>query len=232
MQGQNNKNFIPLNGFRPLRKVSRFFSSITAGMFTGLSMAVFALAAVCLLFHATTAHAFGLTQCASTRFGSDLVCTANDVSITGISIVPGGLQSCVGGSTVNVDLDVTVNFATPNRWDTGIFLVNDGKNPQLLPANGGSSSCTVSVLPTASPFLNLDPGPWGGVLDTCGDGNNTINGGTGSGVVRITGVPVSCQAVSLSAGNLYIPFVVSWDNQSSPSGATCTSNLDPVPNTK
>jgi len=29
-----------------------------------------------------------------------------------------------------------------------------------------------------------------------------------------------------------VSFVVSWDNQASPSGSTCASNLDPVPNTK
>ncbi|MFZ3072109.1 MAG: hypothetical protein WA162_02555, partial [Thermodesulfobacteriota bacterium] len=111
-----------------------------AGMFIAAG-----LAAVCLLFHATSAHSYGLTQCAGERFGSDLVCTAADVSITGIAVAPGGPTACVGGSTINIDLDVTVNFAVPNRWDVGIFLVNDGKDPELLPINGGSNSCTVAV---------------------------------------------------------------------------------------
>lgn len=211
---------------------SRFFNSMSTGISVGLRMAVFVMAAVCLLSYSTTAHAFGLTECAPSRKAMDLVCTANDVSITGIAIAPGGPTSCVGGSTINIDLDVTVNFAVPDRWDIGIFLVNDGKDPQLTPVNGGATSCTVSVLPTTLPFLNLDPGPWGGITDACGDGNSSINGGTGSGVLRINAVPVSCQAITNSGGNLYIPFVVSWDNQSSPSGDTCTSNLDPVPNTK
>lgn len=194
-------------------------------------IAAWLLSAVILLLHAGVAHAFGATECAASRKASDLVCTANDVSITGISVAPGGPTSCVGGSTINIDLDVTVNFSVPDRWDIGIFLVNDGKNPKLLPANGGASTCSVAVLPTTSPFLNLDPGPWGGVLDTCGDGNGSINGGTGSGVLRVTGVPVSCRALTSSGGKLYIPFVVTWDNQSSPSGSTCASNLDPLPNT-
>jgi uncharacterized repeat protein (TIGR01451 family) len=187
------------------------------------------------LAEAAAGGTFGATECAASRFGSDLVCTAGDVSITGIAIVPGGPTSCIGGSSVTIDLDVTVNFATPTRWDAGIFLATDGKDPQKLPANGGATSCTVAVLPTTSPFLNDDPGPWpgpGGIADTCGDGNNSINGGTGSGVVRIIGVPVSCQAVDLSGGRLFIPFLTSWDNQSSPSGSTCTSKLNPVPNTK
>lgn len=183
------------------------------------------------------AGTFGATECAASRFGSDLVCTAQDVSITGIAVAPGGPTSCVGGQSVTITLDINVNFATPNRWDAGLFLSSDGKTPELLPASGGASSCTVAVLdtPTINPatsFLDLDPGPWGGTTDACGDGNSSISGGTGSGVQRVTGVPVACQAVDLSGGRLFIPFLTSWDNQSSPSGSTCTSNLNPVPNTK
>ncbi len=177
------------------------------------------------------AHAFGVTECAASRKGSNLGCTAADVSITGIAIAAGGPTSCVGGTTIPLDLDITVNFAVPDRWDIGIFLVNDGLNPRLLPAGGGATSCTVGILPTTAPFLNLDPGPWGGILDTCGDGNGTISGGTGSGVYTMTGVPVSCKAITSSGGKLYVPFVVSWDNQSSPVGGLCTSIADPVPNT-
>jgi uncharacterized repeat protein (TIGR01451 family) len=191
-----------------------------------LVLAIFMVPAV----HTTPVHAYGANQCAASRFGSDLGCTAQDVSITGIALAPGGPASCIGGSSVMVDLDVTVNFATPDRWDVGIFLANDGRDPLLLPASGGSATCSVAVLPTSSPFLDLDGVPQG-TADTCGDGNGAIGGGTGTGVLRVTGVPVSCQAIGLSGGKLYIPFVVSWDNQKSPSGNLCTSIADPVPNT-
>ncbi len=190
-------------------------------------MASFLLAAV-LLSSSSSALAFGVTDCAATRKGSDLGCTAGDVKITGLAVAPGTPTSCVGGTTFTADLDITVNFAVPDRWDVGIFLSRDGKDPQTLPANGGASSCSVGILPTSYPFLDLDPN---GGLDTCGDGNGSINGGTGSGVLRMEDVEVPCQAVGLSGGNLYIPFVVSWDNQSSPSGSDCTSIADPVPNT-
>lgn len=196
-------------------------------------MFVSGVAVACLLSYTITVHAFGTQQCAASRFASNLNCTANDVSITGIAIAPGGPTFCIGGSIIVVDLDVTVNSGVPNRWDIGIFLANDGKNPKLTPANGGSNVCSVGILPTTDPpFRNLDPGPWGGILDTCGDVNGSMNGNTGRGVLRMTGVPVSCQAISLSGGKLYIPFVVSWDTQSSPSGGTCTSIADPVPATK
>jgi hypothetical protein len=173
------------------------------------------------------AAVFPVTQCAGTRFGSDLGCTANDVQITGMT-VSSGPATCTGGGSVTLDLSLTVNFGSPNRWDIGIFISNDGKDPQLTVANGGATSCSVAVLPNTAPFLNLDSN---GGTDTCGDGNSTINGGTGSGVLNMTNVTVPCQSLSAS-GQLYIPFVVSWDNQASPTGAICTSNANPVPNTK
>jgi len=179
---------------------------------------------------------FAPTACAATRFNGDLGCTANDVNITNITLAPTVSQtSCVSGTPVTLDLDMTVNFASPNRWDVGIFIANDGKLPSLLPANGGSSSCSVAVLPITPEtgsytFPDLDGVPQG-TLDTCGDGNNSINGGTGSGVKRMTGVTIPCYATSDSGGKLFVPFVVSWDNQKSPIGGLCTSNQYPVPNT-
>lgn len=185
---------------------------------------------------------FPATACAATRFNGDLGCTANDVNITGISYVagsiPGGGSSCVSGTPVTLDLDLTVNFAVPDRWDVGIFIANDGKLPTVLPANGGASSCSVDILPTTPPFLDLDGVPQG-TLDTCGDGNGSIDdstlpGGTaplGDGVKRMTGVTLPCYASPASGGKLFIPFAVSWDNQKSPVGSLCTSNLYPVPNT-
>lgn len=183
-----------------------------------------------ILSPATDAYSFDDDMCAAERYGSNVGCTAGDVSITGISVAPGTPTSCVGGSTFLADLDITVNFSQPNRYDIGIFLSNDGKDPTMLPTNGGSDNCSVGVLPTSFPFLDLDPN---GGLDTCGDGNKNINVApdTGSGVVRLTDVPVSCTTLAGSGGNLYIPFVVTWDNQASPSGDDCTSIADPVPGT-
>lgn len=189
---------------------------------------IFLMAAACFVTRTMTAHAFPVTQCAGSRYGSNLNCTANDVSITGMSVV-GDTTSCTGGTNITVDLEVTVNFGVSTRYDIGIFISNDGKDPQLTVANGGAASCSVAVLPNSSPFLNLDPN---GGADTCGDGNKAgIGGGTGSGILYMTNVTVPCQALAGSGGNLYIPFVVSWDQNSSPPGANCTSNADPVPGT-
>ena len=141
--------------------------------------------------------------------------------------VVGDTTSCIGGASVTLDLELTVNFAVPSRYDIGIFISNDGKDPQYLPASGGANSCSVSVLPNSSPFLNLDPN---GGTDTCGDGNKAgIGGGTGNGIHYMPGTTVACQSLAGAGGNLYIPFVTSWDQQASPAGATCTSAVDPVP---
>ena len=190
-------------------------------------MRAFALLAALFSLIPDAARAYGNTQCAGDRFGSDLVCSANDVQITQMEVVSAP-SSCNGGGTVTLDLRLTVNFGSASRYDPGIFLSNDGRDPQLTVANGGATSCSVAVLPTTSPFLNLDPN---GGTDTCGDGNSSINGGTGSGQIVMSNVTVTCQALN-NGGGLYVPFVVSWDNQASPSGLTCNGIDDPVPNTK
>lgn len=183
---------------------------------------VICVAAACLLSRTVTAYAFPVTQCAGDRFGSNLGCQANDVSITSIQIVVGS-ASCIGGTNITVDLNATVNFGNPTRYDIGVFISNDGKDPQLTVANGGAASCSVAILPLIPPFENID-------LDGCGDGHKAgVGGGTGSGILLMPGVTISCQAISGSSGNLYIPFVVSW-NQSS--GLDCYSIADPVPGGK
>lgn len=213
---------------------SRFLQSIMrpdSGFETGFPARIFAITwlAVILFSTAITAHAdtFPADQCAADRYGSDLNCNANDVAITGMAVV-GDTTSCIGGANVTLDLQMTVNFAVPDRYDIGIFISNDGKTPQTKATNGGAASCAVSVLPTASPFLDLDGGATG---DICGDGNGTIGGGTGSGIHYMPNVTVPCQSLTGASGNLYIPFVVSWDNNKTPPGDVCTSNRNPVPGT-
>lgn len=171
---------------------------------------------------ASAVQAFPTNMCAANRFGADLGCTANDVAVSSISVVSGTQASCVGGSTITVDLDVTINVAIPDRWDIGVFLSNDGKDGQLLIANGGATSCSVSTLPfSPAPFRNLD-----------GDGCGDIAQLPASGVLRMTGATILCSGSGSTSGNLVVPFVVTWDNQSTPPGGTCNTNADPVPNTK
>jgi len=176
-----------------------------------------------VLLAAASAHAFPTDMCAGDRFGTDLGCTANDVAISSIAVAPGSPSSCVGGTQITVDLDVTINTGTPDRWDIGIFLSKDGRDPQLTTAGGGGTSCNVRTLPfTPDPFVDLDG-------DGCGDIRSTV---TTTGVLRVSGATILCSGSGSTSGNLVVPFVVSWDNQKTPPGGVCSSNADPVPNTK
>lgn len=198
---------------------------------------------------------FATDLCAGDRFGSDLGCTANDVQITKIVITPGSSPpaGCTGGSSISLSLDVTMQFGSPSRWDVGVFLSQDGASPQLrssrtFAGGAGSASCRVSTLPLGtmpdgrpSPFPNLEAAfP----ADVCGDGSKAtvptlayastfvppLALGTGTATFTIPNVLVKCQSLNAS-GLLSIPFVVTWDNQSNPSGSTCLGNQSPVPNT-
>jgi uncharacterized repeat protein (TIGR01451 family) len=198
-----------------------------------------AVAAYALAQSLATSHP--LDMCPGDRAASDLGCTAKDVQITSISISPGSTApaTCEGGSTLTLDLDVTVQFGASVRYDVGIFLSQDGALPQdrstrTFAGGTGSASCKVSTLPVG-PFVHLDGGPYtiGGqsVTDLCGDGSKaTIGGGTGAATFTIPAVTVKCQALN-SGGALNIPFVVTWDHQSSPTGAVCLGSQHPTAGT-
>jgi uncharacterized repeat protein (TIGR01451 family) len=207
----------------PLKRVVRGICTIFAGC--RVKQFAYGLVAVCFFLPATTSYAappYGATQCAASRFGSNLGCTANDVSINTITVASGFPTSCVGGQTMPLDLNVTVQFGSPTRYNIGVFVSNDGKNPQTLVSSGGAASCSVAVLPTTSPFLNLDGG-------TCGDGNGSINSNTGNGTFTMSNVAVPCTTDGSGNATLYIPYLVSWD-QNSNFGA-CTGNTYPAPGT-
>lgn len=180
-------------------------------------MLLFGLAAVSLLPMESAAGPYGATQCAASRFGSNLNCTANDVSLNNITVLGSPPSSCVGGGTLPLDLNVTINFGSASRYDIGVFLSNNGADP----AQTSASSCSVGILPTSSPFLNLD-------ADSCGDGNGSINGGTGSGSFVMSNVTVPCTTDGSGNATLYIPYVISWDQSS---GNFCGDNTYPVPGT-
>ena len=210
----------------PLKPVIRALSTFVAGV-AGYRTQWFAygLMAACLLLQVTASYAappYGATQCAASRFGSNLGCTANDVSINTITVASGFPTSCVGGQTMPLDLNVTVNFGSSTRYNIGVFVSNDGKSPQMLVSSGGAASCSVAVLPTSSPFLNLDAG-------TCGDGNGSISGGTGNGTFTMSSVAVPCTTDGSGNATLFIPYLVSWDQNSN--FAACTGNTYPAPGT-
>jgi len=191
--------------------------------------------------------------CAAARYGSSLNCTANDVAITQIAINRNGSNpigaGCTGGTTVTLDLNVTVQFNKPDRYDIGIFLSEDGKSPKDLAAQGGAQTCSVSVLPLGG-VTGLIPNPFAASPPTvrtaflnvnnnvCGDGGSSsipraayaadtgTSTGTGTATFVITGVQVPCQASASGSNKLGIPFVVSWETNDK---GSCTGPGDVRP---
>ncbi|MDP2279283.1 MAG: hypothetical protein Q8K51_13780, partial [Nitrospirota bacterium] len=174
-----------------------------------------------ITFNITTG-AYGLTQCMADRYGNDFTggaCSAQDVRITSLGLVDASTTSCIGGEIIILDLRAQLSFGMSTKYDIGIFIANDGRTMRYrstnAPPNNGAASCTVSILPTSSPFFNEDG-------DACGD---VKDGGTP--YFDIYGVPVFCQADPTSNGNLYIPFSTSWEL--SGGNDVCTSAANPVP---
>ncbi|MBA2965355.1 MULTISPECIES: DUF11 domain-containing protein [Ramlibacter] len=206
-----------------------------------LLLALLVLGAGAALAASLFSPPYAADMCPGDRSGTNLNCTANDVQITKIVITPGSNPpaGCTGGTTIALSLDVTMQFGSSDRYDVGIFLSQDGASPQFMSTrsgagNTGSASCKVATLPLGtmsngvpSPFPNLETNK---PADTCGDGGKSsvpttayanyfgYSTGTGTGTFTISPVQVTCKAAT--GGNLLnIPFVVTWDNQQSPTSA-------------
>lgn len=190
-------------------------------------------------------------MCPGQSAGTSLGCTAKDVQITKIGINRNGTNfsetSCTGGTNLTVDLNVTVNFGSPRRYNVGVFLSQDGKSAQDPVSLGGASACTVATLPLGniqnpfgpgtvpSPFVNYDT-----PANTCGDGSKAdvptaayaaatgSGASTGTATFVIPGVVIPCAATAGAAsGKLNIPFVVTWEQ----STGTCEGPSTAAPGT-
>ena len=109
---------------------------------------------------ATCITALQNQSCAGTRFGSNLGCTANDVSATVSFTQPASntLSSCIAGSDVTIDLIANLGSGMPDRYDLGMFVGQTGNDPQL---NNAANQCSLGVFPTTSTFSTAfysDPG--------------------------------------------------------------------------
>ncbi len=153
-------------------------------------------------------------SCAGTRFGSNLNCTSNDFTASLIFDQPSGsaISSCQAGETVIVDIIATVQSNSPDRYDIGFFLGENGINPDL---NNPASSCSIGLFPTSpSPFNSI------GDADTCG---NFLS--NGNATLLINDAVVKCLPVA-GTTSLALPYVMSFDNN--PSGNSCNvSNIKP-----
>ena len=155
------------------------------------------------------------TQCPADRYGSKLVCTANDVRFGGIAAAAGSPTTCVAGSDITLNVNATVESGSAQRYNIGIFFGNDGKDIQRLSSTGGNASCSTYTFPTTpTPLGNLDG-------NLCGDT-------TQAGNVTVPLSNVTLQCAPGPDGKLLVPALVSW--QQAP--AACVSgDTYPVPGT-
>jgi hypothetical protein len=168
-----------------------------------------------LLLGAQPASAGTITgACMATRFGSNLNCTANDVSVAqALSVSP---AECTEGETFDLTATFQVNTTSTQRYDIGLYFSIDGDG------NGDGAltgSCSLSTLPTAPvpPNENYDG-------DFCGDTSSAHS----PRFVTLTLPGVAC-ADPDGDGFLNLPNCTSWRNNS---GDLCATEADAFPGTK
>ena len=164
------------------------------------------LTAVGLLgVYGTVAYAappFPSNMCAADRNGSSLSCNSNDVKIASVAATDPDtgqpITTCTAGQPVKMSLSLGLQ-SSATRYDVGVFVALDGKDPQTLASAGGSANCAVADVPTSpAPFSDQNS-------NTCGDVINSAATGT----VNVGTITLTCQPDS--NGNLQIQGVVTWD---------------------
>ena len=157
-----------------------------------------------------TVNAYTSTTCAGTRFGSKLVCTANDftVGVTFTQPAATAISSCKAGQFFNVDIITSVTSNSPDRYDVGLFIGEQGNDPtQTTTAN----TCSLGVFPnTPLPFFESS------TANTCGD----YRGPGQTSTLQISGVRLLC-APAPGTNKVAVPYVLAWNNQSV---NTCTTS--------
>ncbi|MCI4568814.1 hypothetical protein, partial [Lysobacter sp. CFH 32150] len=155
------------------------------------------------------------TTCARDRAGG-LNCTANDFTV-GATLAngPGSPPSCVAGSTVTVEVDLSLTSNSPNRYDVGFFVGQSGNSP-----TSAGGQCSVATFPE-SPFPWVDLDLQAG--DTCGD----FLGPSQSATPRIQSVKLICQG-DATTGELLVPYTLVYSQNGA---AVCAGPANVVPGT-
>jgi uncharacterized repeat protein (TIGR01451 family) len=169
---------------------------------------------------AQTATITALTgqSCTGTRAGRNLGCTANDFAV-GLGFTQPALnaiQNCITGEYISIDVIASITSGSPERYDVGIFIGENGNDPTV---NNAANMCSLGVFPTSPlPYFSAD-------ADVCGDFK-----GSSTATLRVNTVRLLC-APTAGSNLVNVPYVVAWDNQIS--GSTCTTaNLTANTNSK
>lgn len=152
-------------------------------------------------------------NCAGTRAGKYLGCTANDFTTT-VILTNSTADYCTEGDYFFLDAEVTMNSGGAQRYNIGFFTGEAENDPQL---NDPTASCSVATFPTT-------PLPWfdGGGPNSCGD-----FGSSSTSTPTIQQLRVRCSANP--SGTLQIPYAVTWEQNDNNS---CSGPLDVIPGTQ
>lgn len=156
------------------------------------------------------------TTCVGNRSGN-LTCTAGEFStVIAFQSASGTPPVCTAGSTLTFDATVGLTNSNTNRYDIGFFVGQQGNDPRATTAG---NICSAAVVPTSllpvAPWNNQDG-------DTCADLPETT---TPSNYVSWTVSNMKVQCVGNASGQLTIPYVVSYDQNSSNNASCSASNV-------
>ncbi|GAA5524221.1 hypothetical protein Maes01_00775 [Microbulbifer aestuariivivens] len=142
-------------------------------------------------------------------------CTAKEFTVSpSFSAEPGTPPFCEAGAEFEFVVDVRLYDSNADRYNIGLFVGQEGNDPQ---ATVSGNSCSVATFPTA-------PAPWFSAdNNACGD---FYNGGDDT--IRVTEIKVVCQGDG-STGALQVPYVLTYEQKS---GGQCSSPADVVPGGK
>ena len=155
---------------------------------------------------------------------SPLNCTANDFTVGAtFSASPGTAPFCVAGQAFSFEVDLTLTSNSPDRYDVGFFVGQNGNNPQT---DTSPTGCSVGTVPTSSipappPTLTQ---PW---FKAAGNAGNLCSDFLGSGAsttITFNQIKVQCQGDS--TGALVIPYLLAYSQSS---GDACTGPADVKP---
>jgi hypothetical protein len=174
---------------------------------------VLGIAAAAVPAHAQTATVSALTgqSCAGTRSARNLNCTSNDFTTTATFTQPSASQiaSCIAGSTLSLNVISTITSSSPNRYNAGVFLGENGNDPAL---NNAAATCSLGVFPlTPAPFQNSDG-------NSCGD---FASGGTAT--LQVNAVSMKCLPAP-GTNVLNLPYTLVFDNQTG-NATSCNASI-------
>jgi hypothetical protein len=142
-----------------------------------------------------------------------LGCTANDVSVALVNNA--GMVTCVAGASPTATLDLSAQWQSTatERYNLGVWIATDGKDPAVAAGSGGSSHCDIFGTP-------ITPAPWGVTgTNVCG---NLASATAGPSTTYSLPHTVDVPCIPNAAGQLVLLNVATWSNSS----GTCSTATD------